>query len=54
MNQGNPLDGPFAQDNGTSQDGALMAFFPSEQRWLAVFIAFQSQSWTTDDNGDPA
>ena len=30
-----------------------MAYFPEEQRWLAAFIAFQSQLWTTDDNGNP-
>jgi uncharacterized protein YukJ len=54
FNQGNPPAGrqDFSHDNGIFQDGALMAFFPSANRWLAAFIAFQSQSWTTDDNGD--
>jgi uncharacterized protein YukJ len=58
FNQGNPVandHGPdFSQDNGIFQDGALMVFFPSDQRWLAAFIAFQSQSWTTDKDGNPA
>jgi uncharacterized protein YukJ len=52
MNQGNPPGG-FSDDNGTFQDGALFAYFPADQRWLAAFIAFQSQSWTTDDQGNP-
>jgi uncharacterized protein YukJ len=53
MNQGNPR-GNFFGDNGTFQDGALFAYFPSADRWLAAFIAFQSESWNTDDDGNPA
>ncbi len=57
MNQGNPVarggGQDFSRDNGTFQDGALMVWFPAAERWLATFIAFQTQSWTTDDNGDP-
>jgi uncharacterized protein YukJ len=57
MNQGNPKGlrhgQDFSKDNGTFQDGALMVYFPNDQRWLAAFIAFQSQSWTTDDKGNP-
>jgi uncharacterized protein YukJ len=52
FNQGNP-HGPFYKDNGTFQDGAVMVYFPDEQRWLAAFIAFQSQGWRTDDQGNP-
>ncbi len=52
FNQGNP-HGSFFQDNGTFQDGAVMAYFPGQQRWLAAFIAFQTQSWNTDDAGNP-
>ena len=52
MNQGNP-HGEFFRDNGTFQDGAMFAHFPASDRWLAAFIAFQSQSWNTDDEGNP-
>lgn len=47
MNQGN--DGSFANDDGVFQDGALLFRFPSENRWVAVFLAFQSQSFQTDN-----
>ncbi len=51
LNQGSP--GPHAGDNGVWQDGALFIHFPGEGRWLAFFLAFQSQFARTDDNGDP-
>lgn len=47
MNQGNA--GPFARDNGVRQDGALLVHLPAQSRWVAIFLAFQSQSWHTDD-----
>lgn len=47
MNQGN--DGAFAKDDGVFQDGALLFHFPAENRWVAVFLAFQSQSFQTDN-----
>jgi uncharacterized protein YukJ len=47
MNQGNV--GPFTSDDGVWQDGALMFHFPSGNQWVAIFLAFQSQSWHTDD-----
>jgi uncharacterized protein YukJ len=50
MNQGNPA-GSFERDNGTFQDGGLLVEFP-DGTWSAVFIAFQSQTFNTDDNGD--
>jgi uncharacterized protein YukJ len=50
MNQGNP-PGPHARDNGTFQDGALIISF-ADGTWAAIFIAFQSQSFKTDENGD--
>jgi hypothetical protein len=31
------------------QDGALVFRFPSTDQWVAVFLAFQSQAWHTDD-----
>jgi uncharacterized protein YukJ len=53
MNQGNPVDG-HEQDNGIWQDGAVLVNLPSQQdTWIAVFVAFQTQSWQTDGNGDP-
>jgi uncharacterized protein YukJ len=48
MNQGNV--GRFVADDGVWQDGALLFHFPTEQRWVALFLAFQSQAWHTDDH----
>ncbi|MBW3625445.1 MAG: DUF2278 family protein, partial [Armatimonadetes bacterium] len=54
MNQGNPR-GRHDHDNGVYQDGALMIHFASQNRWTAIFLAFQSQAWHTDDRtGHPA
>jgi uncharacterized protein YukJ len=47
MNQGNA--GRFRADNGVWQDGAMLIQFPGEGRWIGVFLAFQSQTWHTDD-----
>ncbi|HEY9047141.1 MAG TPA: DUF2278 family protein [Ohtaekwangia sp.] len=47
MNQGN--SGRYANDNGVYQDGGLLLHFPSRNKWVALFIAFQVQSWHTDD-----
>lgn len=53
MNQGNP-PGNYLKDNGPYQDGGLIFHFPSRNRWAAVFTAFQSQSFHTDDvTGNP-
>jgi uncharacterized protein YukJ len=51
MNQGSR--GNHAGSNGIFQDGALLASYPSERRWSAVFLKFASQSETTDDRGNP-
>ena len=52
MNQGNA--GSFAKDNGVWQDGGMLLHFPSENRWVGIFLKFQSQTWHTDDNsGQP-
>ena len=53
MNQGNPIGGGHARDNGRYHDGALLVFFPSDQHWEALFIAFQTQSWDNDEAGNP-
>ncbi|MFJ1703718.1 DUF2278 family protein [Kitasatospora sp. NPDC088346] len=47
MNQGNAA--AHRRDDGVRQDGALLLRIPSQDRWVAVFLAFQSQSWHTDD-----
>jgi uncharacterized protein YukJ len=52
MNQGNPAGG-FRDENGVWQDGALFISLPAQSKWAALFIAFQTQSWETDANGDP-
>ena len=53
VNQGNV--GRFIVDDGAHQDGALMiqvaASATRPARWIAVFLAFQSQAWRTDDAG---
>ena len=53
MNQGNPVNN-HGSDNGIWQDGALLIHLPSKATWTAVFIAFQTESWTTDSSGNPA
>lgn len=52
MNQGNP-QGNHNGDNGVWQDGALFVHLPADSRWTALFIAFQTESWQNDDNGNP-
>ena len=47
MNQGNSQQ--FRRDDGVWQDGALVVHFPAQEQWVAVFLAFQSQAWHTDD-----
>ena len=37
------------RDDGVWQDGGLLFHFPDTNQWVAVFLAFQSQSWHTDD-----
>ncbi|MFZ6719861.1 DUF2278 family protein [Undibacterium sp. Ji49W] len=50
MNQGN--DGSYKKDNGVYQDGALIIEYPGN-KWRAFFFAFQSQTFDTDDAGNP-
>ncbi|MDQ3600405.1 MAG: DUF2278 family protein [Actinomycetota bacterium] len=47
MNQGNT--GRFRDDDGVWQDGGLLLHYPGPDQWVAIFLAFQSQSWHTDD-----
>ena len=51
MNQGN-VDA-HSGDNGIYQDGGLFIHFPDEDRWLAMFMKFQSQVVHTSDPGEP-
>ena len=50
LNQGN--DGKYKKDNGVYQDGALVFQYPNG-KWQAFFFAFQSQTFATDDQGNP-
>jgi uncharacterized protein YukJ len=57
MNQGNTSQ--WSSDDGVWQDGGLLFQFPRivdkngvevwPEQWVAVFLAFQSQAWHTDD-----
>jgi hypothetical protein len=40
---------PFVGDDGVWQDGGLVLQFSSTRQWVAIFLAFQSQAWHTDD-----
>jgi uncharacterized protein YukJ len=50
MNQGN--SGKWKRDNGVYQDGAIIIEYPRD-KWRAFFFAFQSQTFDTDNNGNP-
>jgi uncharacterized protein YukJ len=50
MNQGNY--GAYKKDNGVYHDGALVIEYPND-KWRAFFFAFQSQTFDTDDKGNP-
>lgn len=47
MNQGNAPQ--WKEDDGPWQDGGLLFHLPDEKRWVALFTAFQSQCFHTDD-----
>lgn len=56
MNQGNE-DKPngekdHAEDNGICHDGGILIQY-KDNHWVAIFLAFQSQSWCTDNHGYP-
>jgi len=50
MNQGN--SGQYKRDNGIYQDGALIVEYPGG-KWRTFFFAFQSQTFKTDNGGNP-
>jgi len=47
MNQGN--DPGHRRDDGVWQDGGLILHFADPGQWVAIFLAFQSQVFHTDD-----
>ena len=47
MNQGNMKR--WQGDDGIWQDGGLIIFYPARDQWTAIFLAFQTQSFHTDD-----
>lgn len=47
MNQGSA--GRFTTDNGVWQDGGIIIYFPDENRFAAIFLAFASQAIHTDE-----
>lgn len=51
MNQGNR--GTHYTENKTYHDGCFFIHFTEEENWIAYFLAFQSQSWNTDERGCP-
>jgi uncharacterized protein YukJ len=55
MNQGTARRDRHAGDNGVWQDGAVFLHLRDEGRWVGIYLAFQAQSWHTDDRtGHPA
>jgi len=50
MNQGN--SGNWKGANGVYQDGAIFVEYPGD-KWRAFFFAFQSQTFDTDNKGNP-
>lgn len=50
MNQGN--GGKYKKYNGVYQDGGLVFQYPNG-KWQAFFFAFLSQTFDTDDKGNP-
>ncbi len=56
MNQGNPPSN-HGSDNGVWQDGLLVLSMSGSEagaaQWVAIYIAFQEQIWSTDANGNP-
>ena len=47
MNQGS--SDAFKKYDGVWQDGGLIIHLPDENKWIAIFLAFQSQCFHTDD-----
>jgi uncharacterized protein YukJ len=52
MNQGNPVPGRFAGDNGIHQDGGLIVQ-TGDNSFAGIFLAFKTQLLPTDNQGNP-
>jgi uncharacterized protein YukJ len=50
MNQGSQP--PHDKSNGVYQDGALLIHYRTENTWTAIFMKFESQNNSTDENGN--
>jgi uncharacterized protein YukJ len=48
MNQGSLIE-KYKNDDGVYQDGGLIFYFAADNRYVAYFTKFQSQTWHTDD-----
>jgi Uncharacterized conserved protein (DUF2278) len=48
MNQGD-MDGGWKDEDGIWQDGGIILHYPDEDKWVAIFLAFQSQCFHTED-----
>jgi len=51
MNQGNG-EAKYSKYNGVWQDGAVVIEH-EDGKWLGIFLAFQSQTFDTDEQGNP-
>jgi len=51
MNQGNR--GSHYDENQIYHDGCFFIHFLEENKWISYFLAFQNQSWNTDEKGNP-
>lgn len=51
MNQGNWDE--HRRENHPWTDGGLIFHDAQDNRWCAIFLAFQTQSWHTDEEGNP-
>lgn len=49
MNQGN--EKRWKRDNGIWQDGGIL--IQKKEGWVGIFLAFLTQKWKTDKNGNP-
>lgn len=47
MNQGNSQQ--YRGDDGVFQDGGVILSFPASNRYVGIFLCFQSQVWVTDN-----
>ena len=53
MAQGDPREVNIQlHENGVWHDGACFIWDPNSKRMTAIFLAFQTQGWHTNDNGD--